>query len=190
MPEIAPPEVFAKFTREQAEDYDEWDRMPVMLTLYYEDGQLNVGHVVGLSGDAADFPEMIMHAWAKIMADSMDEDPPCGFLIQFEGWGVVEDSHERTAEERAQLREDARARRIHTRDDKIEALSVVCADVRGHMWAAHKVRGEDEISEEHWGPGEPNPQRRTNMGAVMLAIAAGVGMAKWNIVPAFMGGSN
>lgn len=169
-----PRDVLARLVRDTAAEHDRWDRPHQFQTLHWDGATVTAGHVasITLDVDPDDIPRLIMAVAAEQFA-AQPGQPPCAYLLEWEGHGVPGPGPGASAAERAQFGRDARDRALHRRPDALEVVTVICADIHGRVWKASKMRDTGEVAEVFCRPGSPVPGR---LNRAVLQIAETTGL--------------
>jgi hypothetical protein len=154
--------------------HDEWDSMHQFVTLHWDGERVTPGTVAIV--DPAIHPTEYGKVMAGVAAERITGHPgdlPCAYLLQIEGFGVIEPAPGATDEERARFNRDRIGRTFHQRADAREFCQVWCADIHGRLWSATKLRDEpDDIQVKFYRPGSaPGGQ----MIRALLSVAAATG---------------
>ncbi len=138
-----------------AEHHDEWDSLHYLMAVYREGDEAVIKTMIAI--DPAFHPDLyplMIEALVKEVAEK--DGPPYALLFEFEAFGAKVPDDDAPHVEREKFEADLVNRTIHQRADAVEAVWVVAVDVHGSMWAASKVRGQDEVEEHSYAPGSPD----------------------------------
>jgi hypothetical protein len=178
---VTPPkEVLAAATRKAIEDHDEWDSLHCFQTLHWDGEKLSVGTYAAIDPgiDPPDYPALMTGIAAK-RQDEHPEAPAYAYLLQIEGFGVVEPAPDAGEAEREQFNRDRLSRNFHARPDAIESAMAYCADIHGRLWSAAKVRSRPDVIEEHFYP--PGKTMGGQMIRGLLVVAYTTGMKAYGL---------
>jgi hypothetical protein len=170
-----PREVFAAEARRILESHTEWDSPHTFITFYENGGRLAAGTYACIMPDIdpGDYPVTMMQVARKEL-DEFPDRAPVAYLLQIEGFGVIEPAKDASAEARLQFQADRAGRTFHQRPDAYEFAGAWVADVHGRLWQATKRRDhEGEIEVKFHPPGPSQPTGQMIRGLLAVAQATG-----------------
>ena len=186
MPELAAEpdaSVLAAEARKLIEMHNgEWDSLHAFATLHWDEEKFSVGTwcAIDTSFDAADYFAIMQKAAFERLREEPG-NPPYAYALQIEAH-VSSLPKEATAEERAGMTADMRAKKLHLRPDARECAEAWVADIHGRLWSARKFRDGDAIEERHTPASAPAPGPAVFTGP-LLTVARATGILAWGLDP-------
>jgi hypothetical protein len=162
-----------ELVRKRAADHDEWDSFHTFEILRWTGSEFTCPVLSAIAPDVhpREYPGL-MRAMVLEHVGAHPDQIPDAVVLSSEGWGVPVPSVHASEEEKQQYEYDRWNRQFWTREDRIEMLTVIMADLYGRMWAASKRReAPDDIDAKFWRPGRIPSEGRFFRG-VADAIAA------------------
>lgn len=180
-PPMIPEDVIVAETRRVAEAFDDWDSAHTFVSYSWDGTELSIGllAVIDPGMDPDLYPEVLADTTGKYLHDRPD-DSPAAYMLQFEGFGVIEPPATASAAEKQAFQEARVNRTFHELPDATEYLIILVADVYGRVWQLRKNRTTGELSETfHHSTSMVSGIQTRGLRTIALAT----GMTRYGMVP-------
>lgn len=160
----------------------QWDSLHAFATLHWNGEKFSVGTwcAIDTSYAPGDYLKIMQGAAFERLRDEPG-DPPYAYALQIEAHVSTLPTGAST-EDRAAVKADLRAEKLHLRPDARECAEAWVADIHGNLWSARRFRDGGEVEEHYTPASEPDPGPKI-FTTRLITVARATGLLAWGLEP-------